>query len=1147
MKLLKRLLRITAWILLAVVLTIVATVVCVVSLLSPDRLTPVCQKYANEYLDADVSIGRVQLEGRAAYPFLQLTVDSLVVVNPTVTKLKTDTALHLPQYADTLLSVNRFSGEIKLTSLATGKIDIGDVIFDGPAVNVVFVSDSLSNLDIFPATTETEESKEFNFPEIDIRRFVISNPKPIRYYNAADSTFAECKIDVLLQKSDAQPSYKLDFSGNLNSPVLRDFKFLEMPFTLNGDVFWNYSNPYVVRLENFGSSLAFINFALDTEVDFAEQLKVNMLDFKLNPLEVASILEHVPDSLIQVYGLQRLKTNAKIAMTIRLDSVFDMQKDSIPYATVGLDLPECSLSYGNARFEKLALSLRAITKGNDLNKAEVIVENLLMKGPATQLQISATVDNLVADPKFDLRVDGRTNLTKLPPPLMKLIPGYISGKINAALSVSGRASMFDCNNFHRLKADGDLDANDLYWVSPDTANMVYVNDACFKFNTQRHYQKANLLSASIDLDSLDILSGGISINVKDISLGVGVENSHPSADTTLVVPMGGGLKFKSLNLSSFSDSTALRIRDVEGRVVMRRFNNEARIPEFIFNLGIKRMAAGAPDVRLMFSGTKIDFSAHKLPQKKANKELKRLADSIRVSRPDLSADSVYQLALERHQRNRRPYHRVHTEQTDSDSELIDWGTSTALKKLLLEWKINGSLTSKKARLFTPHFPLRNRLNNLNISFDNDSLIFNAIAYKVGHSDFLADGRITNLKRGLTSKKGRSPLKVQFHSVSDTIDVNQLSDAFFRGAAYTASGQRDMVDLNSVDSDDDFEREIDHENKEQPDSMGPLLVPLNIEADFSVKAKNILYSDLLLHDMTGNMLVYDGAVNLHNLRAVSDVGSLDLSALYSAPTVNDMRFGFGLNVKQFDISRFMSMMPALDSIMPLLRDISGIINADVAATVDIDRHMDFKLPTLFAAIKLQGDSLQLMDAETFRTIAKWLMFKNKQRNIIDHMTVEMIIADNEMQLFPFIFDIDRYRLGVQGHNDLALNFNYLISVLKSPLPFKFGITLKGNPDDYKIRLGKAKFNEKQAIERKLLVDTARINLVDQLEDVFRRGVSKSKFAKLNLDSNASAADINLEQDPVSAQDSLLFIKEGLIPAPVPADSLDVALTKIKKKK
>ena len=64
-----------------------------------------------------------------------------------------------------------------------------------------------------------------------------------------------------------------------------------------------------------------------------------------------------------------------------------------------------------------------------------------------------------------------------------------------------------------------------------------------------------------------------------------------------------------------------------------------------------------------------------------------------------------------------------------------------------------------------------------------------------------------------------------------------------------------------------------------------------------------------------------------------------------------------------------------------------------------------------------------------------MFKDKGHNMIDSMTVEMIVDNSQMQMFPFMFNLDRYKLGVMGSNDLAMNFNYHIAVLKSPLPFK----------------------------------------------------------------------------------------------------------------
>ena len=61
----------------------------------------------------------------------------------------------------------------------------------------------------------------------------------------------------------------------------------------------------------------------------------------------------------------------------------------------------------------------------------------------------------------------------------------------------------------------------------------------------------------------------------------------------------------------------------------------------------------------------------------------------------------------------------------------------------------------------------------------------------------------------------------------------------------------------------------------------------------------------------------------------------------------------------------------------------------------------------------------------------------------------------------------------------------------------------------------------------VVDTARVNLLRQLEGVFRRGVRSSRFAKLDV----SAPDVKrrfTERDTtLSASDSLTLIREGIL--------------------
>ena len=154
-----------------------------------------------------------------------------------------------------------------------------------------------------------------------------------------------------------------------------------------------------------------------------------------------------------------------------------------------------------------------------------------------------------------------------------------------------------------------------------------------------------------------------------------------------------------------------------------------------------------------------------------------------------------------------------------------------------------------------------------------------------------------------------------------------------------------------------------------------------------------------------------------------------------------------------------------------------------------------------------------------------------------MTVEMIVQDNQLQIFPFLFDIDRYRLGVMGTNDLAMNLNYHISVLKSPLPFKFGINIKGNVDDMKIRLGGAKFKENAKMATVSIADTTRINLINEIENVFRR--SAHSPIRLNTKKNVDT-QMNAE-DKISHEDSLLMIKQGYIEAPAIPDTINAKQT------
>lgn len=1157
----RKILKIILWTAMACVLAVAATMMCVVYMMSPEHLTAITERAANRILDADVSVGRVELALQGRLPLLRVRVDSVTVISRPMLRLGPTQRDSLPQWADTLLTLTRFEGGLNVGALFSRKFDLYDVEFEEPAINLVTLNDSISNYYIYSYHSDerSDTVSEAPMPAISINRFSIIRPKPLKFYNVYTGEHFRVALQTLSISSGATPAYNLNVGGDIHSPSLSLYNLDSLDFGVDGSVGWNPEKPTELQLDNFRLKAGFVDATASALVDFGREIIVRHYAMSVGPTPIDSILSVIPDSLRTRYGLgaDRLSTDAGVSLSVNSTGPFNLTTDSVPMADVVIGILPGKLRYGAARFRNVSGTLRAFLHGNDINEAVFEAENLNVAGPATDLTINLRASQVMDDALLEGSVKGVTGLQYLPAVVREMARGYISGRVTTGLKFTARRSMFTPDKFHRIHLAGRLAGRDLYYLSSDTANLFTAHHADLTFGTHVPTSSDSMLSAVIKVDSADILHTQYSMKVADLRLGVGVSNRTPSSDTTLVIPMGGGISIGKFYFTVLGDSIAFNMREAKGRVTMQRYKGNARQPVLGLDLDVRNISTGSPTTRFMLSGAEIHADAVKLPPREIPKAIRHAADSIARVYPDMPVDSVYKRAIEiqRHKVRGR-YPRIHPQYTDAETEIIDWGTSKLVRRMLLGWDIHGNIKARRAGMFTNFFPLRNRLRNFNVEFNNDSIILTNVKYKAGSSDFQMSGVISNLKRGFTSRGYRSPLKLNFELLSDTIDINELAGSAFAGSAYAArrneEGHRDFslqaLEDAEADSDEEFERAIGRVVENAPDSMAPLLIPRNIEANIDLRAANILYSDLLFHDLSGSVLASQGALNLHDLKARSDVGSVNLSALYSAPSARDLKFGFGLQVEDFNVQRFTRLMPALDSIMPLLRDFSGIIDADVAATCDIDSGMNLVLPTLAAAVRISGDSLRLIDEDTYRKIGKWLMFKDKQDNLIKQMNVELTVRDNTMRIYPFVFDLDRYRLGVQGYNDLALNFDYHIAVLKSPLPFKFGVNIKGNPDHYKVRLGKAHLNERQVAQSVSIVDTTRINLLAQLENVFRRGVANSRFATLDIAANPTADKIDLNSDTISRADSLVLIREGLIPAPVtPPDASDNAGDKAKDKK
>lgn len=1117
-------LKIIGWILGGLIALVLIAITVATTYLKPERLTPLVENLANDNLRADVKVERVEISFWSTFPRFDIDVTGLEVRTRAFDSLPDSVRNRLAAGADSLLSLRHFNGSLSIPRLFTGSIHVYDVTLERPRITLVQATPEAWSLDIFPPTQEEEVKKEepLSLPDISLGTFKITDDLGVHYHSLPDSTDASIRLTTTSLEGGDTPLYRLEIQG-LASASVPDMAINRLGIGLGGDLKWRPEKPLHIALDEFKVRAGDVTLALDSEMDFAEAFRVDAFEAQLPATPLRDIIALVPADMRG--ELDKVNAQLTLEAGVKLTQPFTVGVDSLPSFTFNALIPDGTVEYDGFQAKELRLNADGTVDGNNLDNSIIKLNELYARGEGMGFSLEATATDILSDPAVEGCFKGGLSVAHLPKKLLSMIPCTVKGKLLADIDFALRKSYLDKENFHRIKVNGDATITDLGANMPELPLHLYSREIQLKLGTQssatsRNVRIDSLLTASLAIDTICCIVPGMELQSSGFKAGVGVQNTSSTTDTTLITPMGARITADRLMFKASEDSMRVRLRKAQVGASLSRYKGDSKKPRLHLDISTERAFYADRINFASLTNAFMGVTIHPSALQPGGRRQARL-DSLRRVYPNLPQDSLVALLG----KNRRKA------KTDS-TEVLDLELDGSVKKMLRQWDARGRLRADKMRFFSPLFPLRCRVNELDLKFNSDSLTLTDTRVRVGRSDFVLDGTVGNITRALTSSSVNRPLTFNFALRSDTLDINQIAEAVFAGAAF-AEKDDGLITIGSAatDTESEAQQEALAQSIAEDSTMAVLVIPSNIEGTCRVSASNIIYSNLTFRDFKGVIDAYRGALNLSELSAQSDVGSVGLNALYSAPTKHDASFAFGMRVKDFNIGEFLKLIPAIDTLMPMMQGIRGIINANMAATTQIDSAMNIDIPSLKAALKISGDSLVVVDQETYRKIGKWLLFKDKTHNVIDSMTVEMIVDNSQMRMFPFLFNIDRYKLGVMGNNDLAMNFNYHIAVLKSPIPFKFGINVSGNPDKMKIRLGRAKFNEKNIAHTVSIADTTRINLVQEISNVFRRGVKNAKVKQLQFNgvTNAIENDLNAA-DTISHADSLYFMQQGLIPMP-----------------
>ena len=377
------------------------------------------------------------------------------------------------------------------------------------------------------------------------------------------------------------------------------------------------------------------------------------------------------------------------------------------------------------------------------------------------------------------------------------------------------------------------------------------------------------------------------------------------------------------------------------------------------------------------------------------------------------------------------------------------------------WMPKGIVGFNRLRFRTPEFGLPIRMSKTAVTVDGPKITLKNASVRIGRSNMTATGDMMGVYRAMT--KGEK-LTAHLSLTSDLIDCNQL--------------------INSLSFPEDTTEVL---TDSVPSEMKLFVIPRNIDFELQTDLKKVIFEKMLFENVHGAVDIKNQAIHLEDLSIRALDADMKAVMVYKAGSPRGGYAGFDFKIRNINIAKLVDFVPALDTIVPMLRSFKGRVMFDVAADARLDSAMNIRIPTLRSAIHIKGDSLVLMDGETFAEISKMLMFKNKKDNVFDSISVNVTVHDGNVTVYPFLVEIDRYKAAVGGEQGLDMNFNYHISILKSPLPFKAGVNISGNLDKMKFRIGKAKYKDAVTPAAVHRVDSTRMNMGNEIVNRFRRVV------------------------------------------------------------
>ena len=1110
--------------------------------LLPSVFTPIVNDVTDGIVDADISFGSASGSVLRHFPRITFTIEDLEITYPHEryeSIAKTGSQGHLlysgcGQEVDTLASVKRFSTSISLLSLISGNIKLPHIEVDSPRLFAHSYDADHANWNIFGDGAEDADTTEDLEDEVTekgstgfniiLKKIDIKGNPAIVYTDSQEEllaliTLGDLSIDGnfetnALHKTSAKTTLEnLFVAGRYGADTLalgldrlattpkddlmhleieantfmatKAFGRMKVPVTFNTDISIPEDIGTAVSLSDINASIATIPIDGHIAVKLRDDRAI--MDGQINITRCK--VQHVLHNYLSLFMPEAsdIHTDTEVSVRTSISGYYGYIDGTLPKVEVSLEIPDSEIDYSTFP-AKIYMGINAdfAMESNGFMSADIKRASIHTYGLGLEAAFSMS-DITGEDPDMKIRGDLSASLDSLRRFLPDSLNLTAKGNLSAKLDGSLKMSEIDIYKFSNASLEGGITGSNLVMKMPDEAIDIRMNGLNIKLKPEFIKSRRNpdetyrLMGITGNLASAEFsYQDAFSFKGEKISIGARSSTNDTDSDPQNIHHLGGHLNAGLLLLND-SEGNSIKLDQTKNSFQMHPKRGQPTIPVLSLSNQNLRITYITADNRFILTDSKI---AAKASMNTLDRQQRRAAflDSLSRAHPDIPRDSLFTYL--RSQRMARGVPAWMKDDSFKNSD-IKVDLNETFKTYFKEWDIEANAGIRTGIFMTPYFPLRNILRGAEFSLNNNRVAIDSLKIVSGESEICAKGSVSGLRRVLL---GRGNIQMDLKLYSHCVNADELLKAFAEGSSYSPESCSASSDMTNSE----FFKQVTTDTVSLEQAEPSLFVlPGNLNARFNIDASGIKYKDLNISSFCANMLIKERCAQLTQTSMRSNMGGFDLDAFYATKSIEDIRTGFCLDIKDVTSERVIALMPELGEVIPMIGSIKGKLNCEIAATASLDTAMNIIMPSVNGIARLSGQDLSISDDEVYTSVARKLFFRNKKKGEMKNLLIESSIKDNRIEVFPFILKVDRYTLGLGGMQNMDMSYKHHISVLRSPLLLRLGLNVSGpDYDNMKFRLGRAQYRTRNIPSFSAVIDQTKEELRSSIYNIYETGVDQT---------------------------------------------------------